>query len=273
MPELPEVETIKRELLPLVGRRFVDVYLAWGKAVSYPSPEAFRQGLRGKTVEEIRRRGKYLLLRLAGGHHLILHLRMTGSLLLKTPGSPPDPYSRSIFYLDDGTELHFRDPRRLGRMWLVGGEEKVVGKLGPEPLDSDFTPKKLGELLKARAMPIKALLLDQEALAGVGNLYADEALFEAQIHPLRKAKELTGEETKRLHQAIRRVLKQGIINKGASVNTYFRPGGGKGKAHLSFKVARRAGEPCPRCSATLERIVVRGRGSYFCPHCQPLNGR
>lgn len=270
MPELPEVETIKRELQPLVGRRFRDVYLAYGKAVAYPSPEAFRQGLKGKTIEEISRRGKYLLFRLAGGHHLILHLRMTGSLLLKSSGSPPDPYSRSIFYLDDGSELHFRDPRRMGRMWLVEKAEKVLGKLGPEPFDPDFTPQKLGERLEGRSAPIKALLLDQAVLAGVGNLYADEALFEAQIHPLRKAAELTSEEIKRLYQAIRKVLKRGIQHRGASVNTYFRPGGERGKAHLAFKVARRAGELCPRCGTIIERIVVRGRGSYFCPRCQPL---
>jgi len=269
MPELPEVETIKRELAPkIVGRSFSGVIINWPKAVQIPSAEGFSRRLIGKTIEELERRGKYLILRLFGGEALILHLRMSGSLLLKTASGEPDPYTRAIFLLDDGVELHFSDRRKLGMMWLVEDESMIVGKLGPEPLAPGFTAEALGERAKKRLAPIKAVLCDQTFLAGVGNMYADEALFAARIHPLRKGNSLSPQEVERLHGALRRVLEEAIANWGASISDYRRPGGELGAAQFVFKVAHRGGEPCPVCATPIQRIPLRKRGTYFCPKCQ-----
>jgi formamidopyrimidine-DNA glycosylase len=268
MPELPEVETIKRDLTPrILGRSFVGVTLNWPNTVRIPSPEAFSRSLVGKGITELDRRGKYLIFRLSSGEALILHFRMSGSLLLDPQGEP-DPYIRVVFHLDDGAHLHFRDPRKLGLMWLVKDESKVVGKLGPEPLDRGFTAEVLGERAKKRSALIKAVLCNQSFLAGVGNMYADEALFAAGIHPMRTANSLSTEEIARLHCALRRVLEEAIGSYGASINDYRRPDGEPGTAQFVFKVAHRGGQPCPACATPIERIAIRQRGTYFCPRCQ-----
>jgi len=268
MPELPEVETIKRDLTPrIVGRSFTGVILNWPKMVQIPSPEAFSRCLIGKGIKELDRRGKYLIFRLTSGEALILHFTMSGSLLLDPQGEL-DPYTRTIFHLDDGAGLYFRDPRKLGRMWLVKDESKAVGKLGPEPLDPSFTAEVLGERAKKRSAPIKAMLCDQGFLAGVGNMYADEALFAAAIHPLRTTNSLSTEEIARLHRALCRVLEEAIGSYGASISDYRRPDGEQGAAQFVFKVAHRAGQPCPLCAMPIERITIRQRGTYFCPRCQ-----
>ncbi len=268
MPELPEVETIRRDLAPaIVGRRFLDVILNWPKMVLNPSPEAFSRRLVGQCIKELDRRGKYLILRLASGEALILHFRMSGSLLF-APQDEPNAYCRAVFFLDDGVRLCFRDPRKLGKMWLVDDESVMVGGLGPEPLEPDFTPDTLAQSLANRSAPIKALLCDQSLLAGVGNMYADEALFAAGIHPLREAKSLSVEEATRLHSALRRVLNEAIDSHGATISDYWRPDGEAGMAQFVFKVAHRRGQPCPVCATPIERIPIRGRGSYFCPNCQ-----
>ena len=269
MPELPEVETIKNYLLPrVVGRRFTGITLLWLGMVRKLPPEEFCRRLVGRTVEDIRRRGKYLLFSLSSGEILILHLKMSGFLLLRPSPAKPEPYTRALFHLDNGAELRFCDQRRFGTIWLVKDEAEIVGKLGPEPLDPGFTPEVLGRLLRQHSMVIKALLFDQNIIAGIGNMYADEALFAAQIHPLRKARDLSWEEVKRLHEAIRRVLKAAIEQSGASVDTYQRPDGELGTAHFLFKVAHRDHELCYDCGTPIERILVRGRGTYFCPKCQ-----
>jgi formamidopyrimidine-DNA glycosylase len=170
--------------------------------------------------------------------------------------------------MDGGTKIYFRDPRKFGAMWLVADKNTVVNKLGPEPLGTGFTPKILAQCLSGRTAPIKALLCDQNFIAGIGNMYADEALFLAKIHPLRSGKSLSREEVVRLHRAIRQVLRAAINNKGASVDTYFRPSGEIGTAHFQFKVAHRGGESCPICGTPLQRLPIRNRGSYFCPKCQ-----
>jgi len=269
MPELPEVETIKRELAPIVvGRSFSGVVLNWPKAVQIPSSEAFSHCLMRKTIEKVDRRGKYLILRLSGGEALILHLRMSGSLLLRPSPGEPDPYFRTIFLLDNGLELCFRDPRKLGMIWLVQDENAVIGKLGPEPLEPDFTAEVLAQRLSNRSAPIKAVICDQTFLAGVGNMYADEALFAAGIHPLRRANSLSAEEVLRLHQAVRRVMEEAIAGSGASTSDYRRPSGEPGAAQFAFRVAHRGGQPCPVCSTPIERIPIRNRGTYFCTRCQ-----
>jgi formamidopyrimidine-DNA glycosylase len=268
MPEMPEVETIKRDLARrIAGRCFVDVSLDWPRAVQIPSPELFCHRLKGQRIKDFDRRGKYLIIRLASGEALILHFMMSGSLLLDTQGDS-HPYSRALFLLDDGARLHFRDPRKLGRMWLVPDESTVVGKLGPDPLHPGFTAEILMEGVKKRPVPIKALLCDQGFLAGVGNMYADEALFAAAIHPQRRANSLSNREIAQLHRSIRRVLEEAIGGHGASINDYRRPDGEPGTAQFVFKVAHRSGKPCPVCKTPIERVPIRQRGTCFCPNCQ-----
>jgi len=271
MPELPEVETIKSELAPcIVGHCITGVTLFWDRIVRQPSLEEFCSCIIGQKIIGIGRRGKYLILNLSSGKVLIIHLKMSGSLLLKPALAEPDKFVRAIIHLDGEVDLHFRDPRKFGVMWLVYDKDTVVGKLGPEPLEAGFTPQLLAKLLKNRTAPIKALLCDQGFVAGIGNMYADEALFAARIHPLRPGGKLSSEEIRRLYNAIQQVLWLAIGCKGASVDTYFRPGGELGTAHFQFQVAHRlSGKFCPVCGTTIERIPIRNRGSYFCPKCQP----
>jgi len=274
MPELPEVETIKNCLIPeVVGHRFTGATLLWARMIRFPSPDEFGQRIAGQTVKSIDRRGKYLLFRLSGRDTLVLHLKMTGSLLLLPSSSAIDVHTRAVLHLDGGFDIHFRDQRKFGVMWLVEDEATVVGKLGREPLDNDFTADLLGELLQRHSVPIKALLVDQGVIAGIGNMYADEALFAAGIHPLRMARNLSNEEVGRLHHSVRQVLTAAIGYGGASVSTYQQPSGETGNAQFYFKVAHRRGQKCYRCGGSIERIVVRQRGTYFCPRCQPAGKR
>ncbi len=270
MPELPEVETIKNELLPhILGCRVNGVTLLWEGIVRQPSVKEFCSRLIGQRLTGLARRGKYLIFSLTSGEVLIIHLKMTGSLLLKPALTEADKFVRATLHLDKETELHFRDPRKLGVMWLVEDADSVVGKLGPEPLEAGFTPQVLAQRLANRTAPIKALLSDQTFIAGIGNMYADEALFAARIHPLRSGGSLSSEEVERLHRAIQQVLWSAIANKGASTDTYFRPDGTRGTAHFQFQVAHRlSGKFCPVCGTPIERIPIRNRGSYFCPKCQ-----
>ena len=270
MPELPEVETIKNELLPhVVGRCITAVTLFWRGIVRQPSVEEFCSRLIRQRITGVARRGKYLILNLTSDEVLIIHLKMSGSLLLKPASAEADKFVRAILYLDEETGLHFRDPRKFGVMWLVKDENTIFGKLGPEPLEASFTPQVLAQRLNKRTAPVKALLCDQSFIAGIGNMYADEALFTAKIHPLRLGGSLSRDEIKRLNSAIKRVLRAAIGSKGASIVNYYRPGGELGTAHFEFRVAHRRGENCPVCGTPLKRITVRNRGTYFCPKCQP----
>ena len=269
MPELPEVETIKSEISPyLIGRRITNVTLFWERMVRQPSAAEFRERLNGQRITGVGRRGKYLLLSLCGGDTLVIHLKLTGSLWLKLPPEG-DKFVRAAISFDDGSHIYFRDPRKFGKMWLVSDKSAATGDLGPEPLEPDFTPEVLATRLQRHKIPVKAALLDQRVIAGVGNLYADEALFAAKVHPMRPADGLTPEEIKRLRRSISDVLVHGIDNKGASVENYYRPDGTKGNAHAEFKVARQRGFPCPNCGTPIQYMKVRGRGTYFCPKCQP----
>jgi formamidopyrimidine-DNA glycosylase len=267
LPELPEVETIKNELSPhLIGRRFADVTVYDAKPVKRPSADNFRHKLIGQSIEGLERRGKYLIFHLSHGNVLVIHLKMTGSLLLNPEQN--DRYTRVLFSLDDGSRLIFTDRRRLGAMWLQEDEKNIIGKLGPEPLAPGFTADTLADRLHKRQAPIKAVLLDQGFIAGIGNMYADEALFAAKIHPLRQSNSLAPQEIRNLYQAIVDVLRLAIASKGASIDTYIRPDGRLGTAHDNFRVAHRNGVPCPVCGTRIQRIAVRNRGSYFCPKCQ-----
>ena len=267
MPELPEVETIKNELLPhILGREITGVTLLWEGIVRQPSVAEFRSRVIGQKIVGLTRRGKYLLFSLSSSEILVMHLKMTGSLLL---ASDDDRFARAVILLGDGTRLYFRDPRKFGAMWLTGDGNTVADKLGPEPLEDSFTLEVLAQRLHNRVAPIKPVLIDQSVIAGIGNMYADEALFDARIHPLRAAGSLSGDEIKRLYSAIKRVLWAAIGNKGASVQNYFRPDGEPGTAHFEFRVAHGRGKECPIHNVPIRRITVRNRGTYFCPRCQP----
>ena len=270
MPELPEVETIKNELSPWVmGQSFTQVAIFDADLVPEIPTEEFHHKLIGQMVQNLGRRGKYLIFNLASSQSLIMHFRMTGALLLNP--RKIDPYARAVFQFSNGVQVVFIDQRRLGAMWLVENADTVVGKLGPEPLDKSFTTGILAQRLSRHHIPVKAALLDQSMIAGIGNMYADEALFAARIHPLRRVDALSVHETQSLYSSIRDVLRTAIGNKGASVDTYVRPEGQLGTAQFDFKVAHRYGEPCPVCGTPIRRILVRNRGSYFCPNCQPLS--
>ena len=267
MPELPEVETIKNELSPFaVGRKITGVDILWPRMLKRPPLDEFQSAIAGRKITGLGRRGKYLIFRLSGGKNLLFHLKMSGSLL--TGRGEPPPYTRAVIRLDDGTSVFFRDPRKFGTLHLIDEADDFLCKLGPEPLDPGFMPGVLRALLCCRKAPVKAVLVDQGVIAGIGNMYADEALFSARIHPLRPASSLSDKEVKMLHAAIGEVLRTAITNKGASMTAYFRPGGQTGAAQEGFRVAHRVNKPCPVCGGLVQRIVVRGRGTYFCPRCQ-----
>lgn len=264
MPELPEVETVVRGLRgPLVGRTFTEVVVRWPNSIRTPIPE-LQARLPGQRIEAITRRGKYLQLHLSGGDTLVLHLKMTGDLLIEPVSEPVHPHVRTIFGLDNGHQLRFKDMRKFARVYLVTEPEQVVGKLGPEPLAEDFTDEDFQALFRRRKGRLKPLLLNQEFIAGVGNIYADESCFGAGLDPRRRVDTLSEAELVRLYRAIRQALTAGITYKGASLDEVYR--GGEFQNH--FQVYGRTGEPCYQCGATIERVVLGGRSTHFCPNCQ-----
>ena len=266
MPELPEVETIRTELLPWVlERRFVEINVLDSKLIQ-ALPVGGLQGLVGQNVQGLDRRGKYLIFHLSNMQSLIIHLRMTGRLLLAQ--GEADKYVRASFFFEGGMKLVFSDMRRLGVIYLVEDAETVVGRLGVEPLSDSFTTELLLKLMRKHHVPVKVALLDQSIIAGIGNMYADEALFAAQVHPLVLTEELSVQQVQNLYYSIGSVLSSAIKSKGASIDTYVRPAGELGIAQIQFKVAHRKGEPCSVCGTPIQRIMLRGRGSYFCPCCQ-----
>jgi formamidopyrimidine-DNA glycosylase len=265
MPELPEVETIRAELFPLViGQRFVRAIVIDKKLIK-TAVVSDVQGIIGKGITDLERRGKYLIFHLSDDKSLIMHFRMTGNLIVN---SEIGKYSRAVFQLSNGTRLVFSDRRRLGIIYLVKNAEFIVGKLGVEPLSDLFTKNGFLKLIKKHHVPIKTAMLNQGIVAGIGNMYADEALFDARIHPLILTSTLSVSEVHTLFYSIRSILSMAISNKGASVDTYIRPGGELGTAQFHFKVAHRKGQPCYVCGTPVQRIMLRGRGSYFCPYCQ-----
>lgn len=272
MPELPEVETVAADLRPqLVGAHFIAGHILWPRTLAEPAPDLLNAQLAGRQAIDIGRRGKYLLIHLQPAAALIFHLRMTGRLDVVADGAAllSGPHVRAWFALDDGRRLVFTDARKFGRIWLVDDPGRVVGALGPEPLDRFFTADVLQERLAGRRAAIKAVLLDQRVVAGVGNIYADEALFVAGIHPLRPAADLNAEEVGRLCQALRLVLQESIAARGTLLRDYRTPYGQDGAYQNRLRVYRQAGRPCPRCGAAIERIRVTQRSTHFCPRCQP----
>jgi formamidopyrimidine-DNA glycosylase len=279
MPELPEVENYRRDLQEmLVGRRITGVCVDWPNQIGTPSVDELAHRLPGQTIRSVGRRGKYLLFQLSAGGTLLIHLKMSGRLHIEPASAPPDRHAHVVFRLDDGDELRFHDPRKFGRVYLVDDLNKVVGKLGPEPLGEDFTVERFAGMLanpstgsgRRRRGRIKPLLLNQAFLAGLGNIYVDEALHTAGLHPLRTADTLTPDEIERLHVAIQSTLRHAIQHRGTSFDGVYRDMRGEPGAYQDrLRVYGRAGEPCHRCGAPIERIVVGQRGTYVCPVCQP----
>lgn len=270
MPELPEVETTVRDLRPHVeGRSFVSVAVQVPRMVHAPSPPEFARALPGRRVAGLRRHGKFIIFDLDRGN-LVAHLMMGGGLLRKQPADGPTAYTRMTFGLDDGSELRFVNPRTLGGAWLVADAAAVVGHLGPDALDPAFTLAYLASKLAGRSAPIKPLLLDQRLVAGIGNIYCDEALWLAGIRPDREACSLTEADVAALHAAVLAALRKGVALRGTSFDTYVNPGGDPGAHQDQTNVFRREGQPCPRCGALVQKVWFRGRGTHFCPNpgCQ-----
>jgi len=303
MPELPEVETIARDLHQhLAGQAIVGVTVREPRSIEGLTPQQFSQRLTGQCIHGVGRRAKYIVMELESGDLLIVHLRMTGRLLLRSPDDPLDKHTHVVLDLEPGTlpggrfshaldsdgvayenlpefssaagptQLRFVDTRKFGRLSLVAPLHLAAldKRLGPEPLRDDFTPQVLSELLRGRRTKLKPFLLDQRRLAGLGNIYADESLFLAGLHPEREARSLTPEEIARLHAAIRQVLAAAIGNRGTSLSdAEYRDATGEKGRHLEhLAVFRRTGQPCPRCGAPIQRIRLGGRSTHFCPRCQ-----
>ena len=274
MPELPEVESVRARLAPAIeGRRLERVEISDSRLTRPLDPANVARELEGERVSAVERRGKYLIVRFESGAALLVHLRMTGSLRHAPAGKlPNDPHRRAVVSLDDGSDVAYRDVRRFGT-WLLLGPSEVEpyldARVGPEPLSPHFSAAALAAGLENRRAPVKAALLDQRTVAGLGNIYADEALWRSQIHPRRAARSLTRGETRTLHREIRRTLELGIARQGATLRDYALPDGAAGTMQAEFKVYGRLGEPCPRCGTPIEKIRVAGRGTWYCPRCQP----
>jgi formamidopyrimidine-DNA glycosylase len=274
VPELPEVETVRATLEPaLVGRRFERVAIADPRVTRPLDPDEVALELQGEVVDAVERRGKYLIFRFRSGRVLLIHLRMTGSMLHARNGTlEDDPYRRAVVSLDDGSDVMYRDVRRFGTWLLLEPEEEadyLLQRVGEEPLGNRFTTAALAARLRGRRAPIKAALLDQRAAAGLGNIYADEALWRAQIHPLRPAGSLDPPELRRLHRSIRDALRAGIARQGTTLRDYRTPNGDAGSMQDELRVYGREGEPCPRCGTPITKTRTAGRGTWLCPHCQP----
>lgn len=273
MPELPEVETI-REYLDhvLVGQHIAETRVLLPRQIAYPAVEVFVERLQGAAIRRVLRRGKYLLLELPADLTLVVHLRMTGSLVYEQGDFVPDAHTRVVFSLSSGHALVFRDTRTFGRLYALYPQERSKAKglvtLGPEPLTPSFTADALAERARRTTLPVKSFLLDQKCVAGLGNIYADEALFVAGLYPLRRASSLTPAEWQRLKEAVEEVLRAGIADGGTTFRDYRNGAGGQGHHQEHLWVYDREGKPCRRCGTPLEKMVVGGRGTHFCPHCQ-----
>jgi formamidopyrimidine-DNA glycosylase len=276
MPELPEVETIRRRLRDgapegapdypsLVGKCIEDVSLLWERTLAEPKVEEFQDRIMGQVIKDFGRRAKYLIVYLSEDV-LVIHLRMSGDLVVEPETEPVAPHHRFLIHLDGNIRLAFNDTRKFGRVWLMKDPSSLFKKLGPEPLDEALSPGDFYARLKQRRRQLKPLLLDQSFIAGIGNIYADEALHRAGLHPQTLAATLSLEQATLLLESIRRVLQAGIEANGASIDWVYRGGDFQNQ----FQVYQRGGAPCYGCGTSIERIVVGQRGTHFCPQCQPL---
>jgi formamidopyrimidine-DNA glycosylase len=264
MPELPEVETIVRRLKPeLVDQTIVEANLRWPRTLAFPSARKFKEQIKGQKILHVGRRAKFLNITLTE-FNLLIHLRMSGDLFMKEGKIKPEKHDRLILKLTGRKSLVFNDTRKFGRVWLTASPENVLGRLGPEPLSGDFTPQWLHTSLRNRHRQLKPLLLDQTFLAGLGNIYTDEALHIAKLHPLILSDSITAKQAQTLQDAVRKVLEEGIRRNGASIDWVYR--GGEFQNH--FRVYDREGKPCPVCGTKIERIVVGQRSTHYCPKCQ-----
>ena len=273
MPELPEVETIARALRQggrggpaLVGQRIQKAHLFWPRSLAEPTPAEFERRICGQQIREIGRRGKFLVFGL-DVDSLLIHLRMSGDLLVELQSAPIATHHRLMLDLEENLRLAFNDPRKFGRIWLVADPECILANLGPEPLDPAFTPDDLYSRLQKTSRQLKPLLLDQSFIAGLGNIYTDEALHLAGLHPVQTAqRSITDAQAVRLWESIRAVLVDGIQRQGASIDWVYRGG----DFQNYFRVYQRTGQPCPVCGTPVERMVLGQRGTHFCPVCQPF---
>lgn len=276
MPELPEVETVRRSLATaLTGRRIAEVTrISWERTIAEPAPDLFRDLLRDRLIAGVDRRAKYLIIRLDRDEALVVHLRMTGRLTIEDDRAEPDAHTHVVLRLEGGGQLFFHDTRKFGRLWLLDAEGLAVlhQRLGPEPLDEALTVVEFRALLQRRTGRLKPLLLDQKVIAGLGNIYVDEALWLARLHPLRTVPSLQDQELDRLYHAIRSVLSSAVERRGTSFSDYRDGYGQPGDNQHFLQVYDRAGQPCSRCGTLIERTVVAQRGTHLCPTCQPLPG-
>ena len=282
MPELPEVETVVRDLRPhLVGATIVGARTSWARTLRTHDPLAFADAVAGRTVESVERRAKQLVIGLSGDAALTIHLKMTGQLFVVPADAPDDPYVRLVLELADGRELRFRDIRKFGKVGLYGrdpvsgelvaevGGAAVFAAIGPEPLADEFTVREFRRRLRRRKGRLKPLLLDQSFVAGIGNIYADESLWRSRLHPLRSASSLRPPDERRLYEAVRAVLSEAIERRGSSIDDYTAPDG-DGSMQERLDVYQRTGEACRRCGRPVRRVVVGARSTHFCSWCQRL---
>lgn len=276
MPELPEVQTVVNDLMAagIVGTTIKTARVFWPRTIAEPSAQIFCRRIIGRRVAAVRRRAKFIVFDFAGGGHLLVHLRMTGRLLLTSTALKRSKHQHVILGLENRRQLRFQDTRKFGRLYLVENTEKILGHLGPEPLADGFSAKNLAASLNATQRILKPLLLDQRFIAGLGNIYVDEALWESQIHPQRSSASLSEKEIRALHRAIRRVLRRGLQNLGTTLGTgqanFYSIAYNRGRNSDELKVFRRTDEPCPRCKTEITRIVVGQRSTHICPECQKL---
>jgi formamidopyrimidine-DNA glycosylase len=267
MPELPEVETIRRNLRlgtpSLLGKTIRRAEVMWQRSLEGLSPDDFQARLTGQVIQEINRRGKFLIFNLSQGA-LIFHLRMSGDLWIEAADAPLAPHHRLVIFFEDPYRLSFNDARKFGRAWLVGDPSAVVGSLGPEPLDPSLGVREFYERLHQCRRQLKPLLLDQKFLAGLGNIYTDEALHLARLHPLLISDRIDEVQASVLLDSIRQVLDEGIQRNGASIDWVYRGG----DFQNYFRVYQRTGEPCKQCGTLIERIKLGQRSTHFCPYCQ-----
>lgn len=272
MPELPEVDQVRKTLGPhIVGKTIKCVEIELPRMIQYPTAELFAQKVVGKKIESVTRRGKYLRINLKGDLYILAHLRMTGALLAVKKTEPNPPYAHIKFELTGDENLWFTDIRTFGTLYLIDHEDKVVegyATLGPEPLEEALTSEYLANACKKKTGAIKAAILDQKIVAGLGNIYADEALFDAGVLPTRKANSLSKKEYTKLVDSMNKVIAQGIRNNGTTFRNYQDADGKQGTNVLYLMVYGRKGEECKKCGTTLEQCKVAGRGSVYCPHCQ-----